>query len=289
MRELDGGGDAELRKACDVLGREALRVLDPLAEATRAPGVLRALEGVEGCGVGGVADRVHADRPTRRGTLAHDLLELLARRDHDAAALRHPRRLRPERPVHERLEVAEPEERRAGAAAEPDLPKLGETVGRRRLPDAEWQPALLFEPLPEPDRAEPAVLVVDGRDPACRREPHAVAHRLDVLLVRRARVPLFELPGRALVEDARRLPACVADDDAALDLEVAVREREGGRVEPEGVVVLRDQHRRALRLDLVERLPRRRAVGPVRVAPALAALPAPFARRRPYSVERLGE
>ena len=45
------------------------------------------------------------------------------------------------------------------------------------------------------------------------------------------------------------------------------------------MVVLRDQHRRALGLDLVERLARRRAVGPVGVAPALAAQPAPVARR----------
>src|SRR5437016_6198048 len=90
VRELNRRGDAELREAPDVLRREALRMLDPLPEAARLPRLTRALEGVEGGAVRLIADRVHADRPARLGALAHDLFELLARRDHDAATVLHP-------------------------------------------------------------------------------------------------------------------------------------------------------------------------------------------------------
>src|SRR4051794_9969189 len=238
MRELDGGGDPELGEARDVLGREALRVLDPLTQAPRLPRLPRAIERVEGGPIRGIADRVHADGPTRLRRLAHDLLEFLTGRDHNAAAVVHPGRLRAERPVHERLQVAEAEEGGAGAAAEPDSAEMAQLVRGRRLPDAERQAALRVEPLPEPDRTQPAVLVVQGRDPPRRRDPHALAHRLDVLVVRRARVALLELPRRALVEDAGRLAAGIPDDHAALDLEVAAGERERRGVEPEGVVVL---------------------------------------------------
>ena len=72
-------GDPELGEAADVLGGEALRVLDPLAQAARLPHVARALEGVERRAVRRVADRMDADRPARLGAVAHDLLELLAR------------------------------------------------------------------------------------------------------------------------------------------------------------------------------------------------------------------
>ena len=64
------------------------------------------------------------------------------------------------------------------------------------------------------------------RDAATGRDPHALAHRLDVLLGRHADEARLEAPGRLLVEDARRLAGLVPDDDAALDLEVAARERE---------------------------------------------------------------
>ena len=264
-------------------------MLDPLAQAARLPNVARALEGVERGAVGRIADRVHADRPARLGAVAHDLLELLARRDHDTAAVAHPGGLRAERPVHERLQVAEPEQGRACAAAEAQLAEVADPLGRCRLPDAERQAALLLEPLPEADRAEPAVLVVQRRDAAPGRDLDALAHRLDVLLGRHLDEARLEAPRRLLVEHAGRLAGLVPDDDAALDLEVAARERERGRVEPERVVVLGDQHRRPVAHDLVERLPRGRAVGPVGVAPALAAQPAPGWRRGAHPVERLGE
>ena len=82
---------------------------------------------------------------------ADDLRELLAARDLHAGAVEHPRRLRAERPVHEHLQVAEPQERAAEArsaarsrAASPTL------VVRERLPDAQRQRAALLEPPPEP-------------------------------------------------------------------------------------------------------------------------------------------
>jgi hypothetical protein len=233
---------------------------------------------------------VHADRPTRLRAAPDDLLQLLARRDHDAAPVRHPGRLRAERAVHERLEVAEPQQRGAGAAAQADVTEVGDPLCRRRLPYALQQAALLLEPLPEADRAEPSVLVVERGHPARSRDLHPVAHRVDVLLGRHLGEPLLEAPRRLLVEHPGRLPALVAHDHAAaLDLEVASREREGRGVEPERVVVLRDQHRRPFPLDLVERLPGRWAVGPVGVAPALPPQPAPGAWGGANPVEGLGE
>ena len=56
---------AELREARDVLRREALRVLDAMAQAERPPHVLRRLERVERVAVGLVADRVHGDGEVR--------------------------------------------------------------------------------------------------------------------------------------------------------------------------------------------------------------------------------
>ena len=55
-----------------VLGREALRVLDPVAQAERLPGVARRLERVERLAVRPVADRVHRDRPACAGACADD-------------------------------------------------------------------------------------------------------------------------------------------------------------------------------------------------------------------------
>jgi len=79
---------------------------DPLPQPARLPDALRAPERVERLAVGAVADRVHAHRPPRLGGRANDLRQLVAARDRHAAAVEHPRRLRPERAVHERLEVA---------------------------------------------------------------------------------------------------------------------------------------------------------------------------------------
>ena len=58
-------------------------------------------------------------------------------------------------------------------------------VGGDRLPDAQRQLPALLELPPEPQRAEPAVLVVHRRDAARVREPHAGAHRVEVRVVGR--------------------------------------------------------------------------------------------------------
>src|SRR4029077_2422674 len=81
---------------------------------------------------------------------------------------------------------------------------------------------------------------------------HSRAHRVEVLVVGNDDVPLLEAPRGFLAQHTGRLAARVAHDDAALDLEVAVRKCERGRVEPERVVVLRDQRRGTLTGDRVE-------------------------------------
>ena len=87
VRELHRARDPELREARDVLGREALGVLDPMPQPLRLPRLAGRLERVERIPVRPVADRVHADGPAALGAAADDLLELLAARDLDARAV----------------------------------------------------------------------------------------------------------------------------------------------------------------------------------------------------------
>jgi hypothetical protein len=130
-------------------------------------------------------------------------------------------------------------------------------VGRDRLPDAQLQRALVAQPLPDAERAEPAVLVVHGRDPARHGDAHAFARGLDHLVLGGTHVLVAEVPGAFLAQHAGRLAVRIADDDAAAGLELAVRARERCGVEPEGVVVTRHQRRRRVAGDAVERLLRR--------------------------------
>ena len=75
---------------------------------------------------------------------ADDLRELVAARDLHARAVEHPRRLRAERPVHERLQVADAEEVVAEAASGCRARRASvELLVRERLPDAERQRASL--------------------------------------------------------------------------------------------------------------------------------------------------
>ena len=290
MTELNGRGNAEAAEPRHVLRREQLPVLDPLPQAERAPGVLRRLERVERLAVRAVANRVDGDGKARGGAGAHDLLELLAARDLDARPVEHPRRLRAERPVHERLQVAELEQRPAEPAADVGVLELARLLGRQRLPDAETERPFPLEPLPEAQRAEPAVLVVHGRDPARRGEADAGAHRRHVLVVGDVDVRVAEVPARLLAQDAGRLALLVELDDTAGDLQVAVRARQGGRVEPERMRVARHQRHRPVGYDLVQRLlgrlDRRR---PVAAPPAAAAQPGALrvGQRLAYARERL--
>src|SRR5207244_8556376 len=135
-------------------------------EAEGPPVFLRRLERVDRVAVGAVADRVNAHGQASLGAAADDPLELLAARALDAAPVEQPRGPRPERPIHERLQVADPDERAAEAAPDPDGRDLLDLVVRQRLPDPQRQRRLGLEALPDAERAEPAVLVVAGRDRA---------------------------------------------------------------------------------------------------------------------------
>ena len=145
---------------------------------------------------------------------------------------------------------------------------------RDRAPDAEREIALVAQPLEDPGRTEPAVLVVDRDDAARVRELDPGARRFHPLVLGREHVAVAEAPRGLLAEDARRLAALVSLDDSARDVEFAAGRRERGRVEPGRVVVLGDHDRRRLARDGVERLLRRQRAGiPVAVAPAVAAQP----------------
>ena len=241
---------------------------------------LRRLERVERFAVRAVADRVHADREAGGCAAAHDLRELGAARDLHAAAVEHPRGLRAERAVHEHLQVADAQHRAAEPRPQADRRGRVDEVCGDRLPHAKRELPALLELPPEPQRAEPAVLVVHRRHAARVGKAHTGAHRVEVRVVGDEHVLLLEPPRRLLAEHAGRLAVLVAFDDAARHVEVAVRERERGRVEPERVVVLRDQPGRHVAGDRIEVVARRLACRlPVAATPAVAAQPAARPRR----------
>ena len=135
--ELHGRGDADRLEARDVLPGEELRVLDARAQAAGAPLVRGRLEAVERVAVRLVADRVDGDgEPGPRGA-AHDLGELVAARDLDAGAVQQARGARAERPVHEDLDVAEPQQVVAEPAAQAERLDRVELLVRERLPYAQ--------------------------------------------------------------------------------------------------------------------------------------------------------
>src|SRR5438552_260402 len=148
-------------------------------------------------------------------------------------------------------------------------------IGWQRLPDAELERALLAQPLPDAEGAEPAVLVVHGRDSAGHGDAYPLARRLDQLVLRRPDVRVAEVPGALFPQHAGRLAGGIANDHAAFDLEIAVRTGERGRVEPQRVVVPGHQGGGPVAGDPVERLLRRLdRRRPVAAAPARAAEPA---------------
>src|SRR5471030_1820294 len=135
VRELHGTGHADLLEAWEILGGEQLRVLDALTQPARLPCVAGLLESIQRLAVRLVADRMHADRESGLSSPAHDVGQLVAARDLDARAVEHPRRPGAQRPVHEHLQVADPEVGAPEAGAEPDRDRLVETVVRDRLPN----------------------------------------------------------------------------------------------------------------------------------------------------------
>ena len=148
-------------------------------------------------------------------------------------------------------------------------------LGRQRLPDPQREQSVVEQPLPEPRRPEPAVLVVESRDTSPGGELQPVAHGLDELGVRGPEIQVAESPGRFLAEDARQLAAFVDLDDAAVGLQVAVRLRQSGRVQPQRVVIPGHERRRRVSRDGVERFASRlHRWRPVTAPPAPAPQPA---------------
>ena len=168
---------------------------------------------------------MHGDGPAGRRSPADDVRELVAARDLDAGAVEHPRRLRAERPVHEHLEVADPEERVAEPGRQARVDDTVEMLVRQRLPHAERERVVVAQPLPEARGAEPAVLVVHGRDAAGGRDAQPVPHRVDVLVVGDGEVAVAEVPRGLFAEDARRLAAARPARPHRRDVEVAGGER----------------------------------------------------------------
>ena len=144
-------------------------------------------------------------------------------------------------------------------------------VVRERLPHPQREGAFPLELLEDGERSEPAVLVVDRDDAAGVREPDSLARGVHHLLVRRPHVEVAEMPRAFLAQDAGRLALLVALDDAAGNLEVAVRPSEGRRVQPERVVVARHERGRDVARDRVQGFLRRLDGGrPVAAPPAEA-------------------
>jgi hypothetical protein len=268
--------DTELGEAREVLLREALRVLDALPQSRGLPHAAGPFEGVECFAIRPVADRVHADGPARGCARPHDLGEVFAARDSHAAAVEHPGRVRSERAVHEDLQIADAQERRAEPAPQRERAQLRQHVRGNRLPDPQRERALRLEALPESCGAEPAVLVVDARDAAGVRELDALTHRGDVLVGGDRQIAVLEAPGSLFAQHAGRLALRIPLDDPSVHLEVIACECKRGRVEPERVIVLRDQRCRAVTRDRVEVVLRRFAgFAPVAASPPVAAQPGP--------------
>ena len=94
----------------------------------------------------------------------NDLGQLGPARDLDPASVEEPGRLRAERPVHEDLEVADPQEVVSEAGADSEFFELLVALVWKRLPHAKGKSALVAERLEESECAETAVLVVHGGD-----------------------------------------------------------------------------------------------------------------------------
>ena len=136
MAELDRARNAELGETGEILGREQLRMLDARPELFRPPHVPSCLERVERVAVRAIADRVYGDGETAFRRTHDRLLELHAARDLDTAPVQQVRRLGAERPIHERLHVAEPQQVVSERPVQRQREQRVELVPRMGLPDA---------------------------------------------------------------------------------------------------------------------------------------------------------
>ena len=140
-------------------------------------------------------------------------------------------------------------------------------------PDAQGQLIPLAQPREDLERSEPAVLVVNGGDSSRGGNSEALARGVHHLGHSGAYVAVAERPGGVLAQHSRRLAALVPIDDAALWLEGTIRSRQRRAVQPQGVVVAREQSHRRIGRHAVERSSSWR-LGPVAVTPADAPEPA---------------
>jgi len=111
---------------------------------------------------------------------------------------------------------------------------------------------------------------VDRDDSAGVRRAYSFAGRRHHLSLGRLQESRFEPPGRLFPEDAGGGAVLIALDHAAGDVEVTVGEHERRGVQPERVMILRGERRRAVAGDRVERRGGRR-LGPEGIPPAGAA------------------
>ena len=213
-------------KRGDVLGREQLRVLDPLPQperratrprvcsnASSASRFARSPIACTATGQPALAPRRGRSRPSSSPLVICD-----------AAAVEHPRRPRAERAVHEHLQVAEPQAvaRRSRSAARARAAASSRSCGSDCQTRSVSAPARSSR-CQSPSAPSQPSLSCTAVTPRERASFDAGAHRVEVLVVRHAQVPLLEPPRRLLAQHAGRLAALVALDDAARDLEVAVR------------------------------------------------------------------
>ena len=205
MRELHRAGDAELAEAAEVLRRDELGVLDPLAQAERRPE--RAASRSKASRASRLARSPIACTATGKPALAargDDLRELVGARDLHAGAVEHRRRARAERAVHEHLQVAEPDELAPEAGADAERSSgaswaCGSDCQTRRLSDPARSSCCQSASAPQA-----AVLVVHRGHPSRRGDAERGAHRLERLGRRGGQVVLLEAPGRLLAQDAGR-------------------------------------------------------------------------------------
>ena len=153
------------------------------------------------------------------------------------------------------------------------------------LSDSPWPAAMRWKIPGAPSHPSLSWIAVTPRR---RSEPQPLARRFHKLVLRHRSEPRAELPRGFLPQDPGRLSLFVPLDDAAFDVEVTAGSRERGGVEPQRVVVLREERGGRLSCHFVEGFLRGLDV-PLGRAPAGAANPASLSGMRPDALERLRE
>ena len=208
MAELDGGGDAELRRSG---GRPRVRA----AARARSAGGGRAAPVSRVCSKASsasrfaqVADRVHGDREAARRAPARMISTSSSRLVIcDARAVEQARGLRAERAVHERLEVADAEHgrRRSRTCRCRARASALDLVGGDRLPDAQRAASPRSSSRCQRPSApsQPSLSCTEVTPRAAASS--ALSHSLDLLVRRATSRCVTEAPRRLLAQHAGRL------------------------------------------------------------------------------------